>query len=125
MAAFDPFIRTVSDMMRRFGGNGVLEVTKGGVYNPETSSVEPQVIEYAMRAMIFDYVPRMDGAGVENKSLIRNGDKQMFVKTDPELPAPEANDRITFGGITYAVIVAKELNPSGSAPIYYELYLRE
>jgi hypothetical protein len=112
-------------MMRRFGGDGTMVTLTGGTYNSETSTMEPTVTTYDIRAMIFDYVPKQDGVGQENRTLIRNGDKQLLVKTSEEHPAPMPNDKITFGGVTYSVVVVKDLNPSGSQSIYYEVYLRE
>lgn len=125
MSAFNPFLRVVSDMMRRFGGDGTMLKISGGVYDPITSTMSSAESEYPIRAMLFDYVPRLDGSGLEKSSLIRNGDKQLFIKPDEGMPAPEPHDKITFGGITYSVIVVKALDPSGSQPIYYELFLRE
>ena len=125
MSAFNPFLRVVSDMMRRFGGDGTMLRIVNGTYDPDTSTMMPAETTYPIRAMIFDYIPRLDGSGLEKSSLIRNGDKQLFIKTDPVVPAPEPNDKITFGGVTYSVVVVKSLDPSGAQPIYYELYLRE
>lgn len=125
--SFDPFLRTVANMMQRFGGDGTLHSTVGtSVYDPETSSMSVEVKEYPIRGMMFDYVPKMDGAGTNKNNLVRIGDKQLIIKTNSDNPAPKAGtDKITFGGVTYAVITVKTSNPSGATPIYYEAFLRQ
>ncbi len=125
--AFNPFLRVVSDMMRKFGGNGTLEVFTGtSSYDPETSTMVVAKRSYTIRAMMFDYVPRKDGQNLENGSLVRSGDKQLFIKPDTTHPAPKVGtDMIVFGGKRYGIVAIKELNTSGGTTVYYELYIRE
>jgi hypothetical protein len=127
MLPVDPIARTVLMMMARSGGDATLVAPTGEpVYDPETSTVVSPQASYPIRVLVFDYILKTQGIGTMDSTLIRSGDKQVFVKPSPDVPTPKARiDSIIFQGHKYNIVVVKELNPSGSNVVLYELYARE
>jgi hypothetical protein len=131
MNAFD---RTVANMMSRFGTDAHMIVSVSEVYDTSTSENTVVTHDYLVNAMFFDYVRKNEGEGTQQNTLIRTGDKQVYVqppqKNDDGLPLPNFsanNTQLKVGNKTYKIITLKQLNPnlSNDGCILYELYVRE
>lgn len=126
--ALDPIIRTISNMMSRFGGTSTLTVTTSeSSYDYDTSTSEEVVTDYPVQSIAFDYIQKKDGIGSgEGNTLIRSGDKQIFIKPYPSLPLPNPRtDNVTYKGTVYTIVTVKDYNPSGVQSVLYELFIRE
>ena len=117
--------RAVANIMRIHGGDSLLRRVTGGAYNVETSTMATSVAHVTVRTVVMDYTQRMSGLGVE-KTLIRAGDKQVFMVPVEGQPAPQASrDTLVLGGEDFAIITVKEINPSGTKPYAYEILARQ
>jgi hypothetical protein len=73
----------------------------------------------------------MFGDGTKDSTLIRQGDKLLFIrppeKVDPyrlPLVINPSEDRVVVGSTTYKIVTSKQTNPSATNCILYELYVR-
>lgn len=116
----DPIARTIANLIRTRGGSFTMTNSTPGAYNYETSQVELVVQTYTVKAIVFEA-----RESVIPNSLIHAGDKQVFVKADPLIPAPDAvTTQFIYKGKPHRIVWLKELNPSGVAPLMYELFVR-
>lgn len=97
-------------------GNGEFSVT---LLEPATQPVNPwdtpagAPTEHQVNALVSDYPQSMiDG------TLIQQGDKRIMLSAVG--PRPEVNWRVIDRGISYAIMMIREIGPSGVA-LYYEL----
>lgn len=122
----DPFIRVVMNMMQRYGATGSLLVAGPGTYNPATLKTEPQIVSHPVKMITMEFIQM--SSGVKNKagSMIKEGDKQVFMQPDETIPVPRPEiDKITYKGVQHSIVSFKELNPSGNKAVLYELYVRQ
>lgn len=131
MNAFD---RVVLSMMSKFGTTGSIYVAISESYDPSTSENTVSYQDYPVNIMLFDYVRKTEGEGTQSNTLIKTGDKQVFVqppqKTEVGIALPHLNsnrDLLKLGDKTYKIVTAKQLNPSMTqdGSVLYELYVRE
>lgn len=128
------FDRVVSQMMKKYGGSATINVVTGAQYDPTTSENIVTTVDYPVRAMFFDYVRKNEGVGTENNTLIKTGDKQVFIqpthKADPlAAPIPQidpSKDKLTIGNTQYKIITVKQVNANmtDEGCILYELFVR-
>jgi hypothetical protein len=122
----DPIIRTVGNMMARFGGNATLiQETGTGTYDSAASKTTPSQRSYTIRMLAMDYIKKDSGIIDYHGTLIQTGDKQMFIKPDPAIPAPRVDDSVIYEGKKWRIVVLKNHNPSGANAYLYEAYLRQ
>lgn len=120
----DPIVKTVVDMMKRRGGDAQFISSGVPTYDPATSTAISGEVIYPVRALVFDYVAKSLGMGVQGDSLVRSGDKQVFIQPS-NFPRPIAKvDSFMYQGSRFSVIVAKEINPSGDNVLLHELHVR-
>jgi hypothetical protein len=126
MAAYDPFLRVVSNMLSRYGGDGVL-ISRGDTpYNYSTSTQEQREDCYPLRMLAFDFLQKKDGDRPMQNTLIQSGDKQIYMSAGSWVPRPIAGvDEIVYNSRVYSIVTVKELNPSGSTTVYTEMFIRE
>jgi len=116
----DPIVRTINNLMQLRGGPVDLVATTPGVYNPDTSQVDTQVVTVTVRGLVFDAKE-----SVSPNSLIRAGDKQVFIQPQQDMPIPvPMSVELVYGGSRYSVVVVEELNPTGANVLLYELIVR-
>lgn len=126
--------RTVANMVSKFGTQAAINVVIGESYDPSTSENTVTYQEYPVNVMVFDYVRKNEGEGTQGNTLIKTGDKQVYVqppqKTEVGIAMPHLNpnrDLLLLAGKTYKIVTVKQLNPSlaQESCILYELYIRE
>lgn len=130
---FDPFLRVVSNMVTRFGGPAVFIDNSNAItnYNPTTGKATTLPVTYNVAVLAFDFLQKKDGDSTMTNSLIRSGDKQIYMQTQPDpitnvpVPRPTAHvDQLQWNGRTYEIITVKQLNPSGGNVVYTEMFIR-
>lgn len=116
----DPIARTIANLIRMRGGVATLVVKTAGVYDPATSKSITTEDSYDIKHITFNAKD-----SISPNSLIRSGDRQMFVQAEDSFPAPEAaTGTVILNGQTFKIISANPLNPSGVKALMYELILR-
>jgi len=137
MQDFSDFHDAVREFMDEFGSYATyvaqLDV---GEYDPATGTNSTNVSEFQVRAIMTDMSLRSNGLASKLNTLIQEGDKVLYVQpTDSLLPilypygilvVDPTDDKIIIAGVTYKVVTAKTVDPTGSVnkPILYELYVR-
>lgn len=120
----DPIARTVMNMMRVRGGTSYLQVKVVPVYDPATSTASAGgVEEYEVRTIVFDYLPKFSGETTADGTMIKAGDKQVFMNP-ANIPKPKRGDVVLLSGTKWTVVTVKDHNPSGSNSYLYELFVR-
>lgn len=94
-------------------------------YNPSTSRPLTNTEEYAVRAILFDYVNKTEGDTTKTNTQVRSGDKQIFIQPYGLLSSIDAStDKVKVGGVTYDIVTCKTFNPNLSGAVYFEVYGR-
>ena len=120
------FISTVNTFLIEFGGPAVFVRVNAGVYDPILSKVTQTEFLYNTTAIMMDYIKKDEGVKDRENSLIRSGDKQVFIRPILNGPYPKQGvDFIEMAGVRRKIVSVKEVNPSGLEPIFFELYVRE
>jgi len=126
------FDTVVMEMMQEFPMEAIYIKQSEGSYNPATGTVSPSTtLETPVQALLFDLTLQSNGFSVKFGTLIEAGDKNLLVrppnKTDPLAPALVVNpatDRVVVAGVTYKIVTFKEVNPTGTDPVLFDLYIR-
>ncbi len=127
-----PFHTVVRNMMSRYSAPATILSQGVGVYDPTTSEYVASTTSYAVRIIPFDYIKKGDGVGTAEGTTIQTGDRQIYLEplnqtnSDLVMPRLQPNkDRLQVADKLYRIIALKELNPTMSDSILYELYVRE
>lgn len=111
--------------MRLHGGQSVIRVTTGIEYDVETSTMVNTVTTFNVETVVMDYTQKFSGFGTES-TLVKTGDKQVFVKVVDGLPVPVAGrDTLILSGEDFSIVSVKEINPSGIKAYVYEIFARQ
>jgi hypothetical protein len=106
---------TAERLIAQFGQTATLTkyASSGTVYAPTRSSTG-----YGVIVVIMDYRnSEIDG------TLVRQGDKKIYLSTDGLTVTPAASDEITLESVVHSVIDVKPLSPGGTV-VYYEIQAR-
>lgn len=131
ISAFDD---VVQDMMAVYGTEATLVVSSAESYDPETSENTVNVRKIPVKVIFFDYLDKRAGLGSDSGSLIRSGDKQVYIqpphKSTSPYPLPKLDptkDFLEHCGTKYKIVTMKQYNPSMTniGCVLYELYVRE
>ena len=121
----DPVSKTALNMLTKYGGYSTLVSNTYSSYDDSTSIAAKVTKKYQVKTLAFDYLTKHSGSTADANSLIRAGDKQIFLLPSVA-PAPVAVvDSLIHNGRVYNIVFVKDLNPSGSKSILYELFVRE
>lgn len=126
---FEEFDSTVLEFMREFGGDAIYTKQGESEYDTLTGTVTAISKNIPVRGILLDYPSHTYGRTVVPGTEIIAGDKQ-FLMLPPQkdsgfpLVIETVNDRVKIGNTQYSVVVMKEINPTGSDTILYELMLR-
>lgn len=97
-----------------------------GSYDPSTSEYSITQVDTPMQAIMLDLTRSSNGASSKFGTNISEGDKEIYLKPIPSssiIPDP-TSDKVTVGSWTYKMAVVKSLDPTGTSPMLYNLYLR-
>lgn len=126
MAILNGIVKTIDNIINLYGGTCTIRSTSGEVYDPETSTTALEFTDYNVKMVAFDYLQRLSGTGAETNSLVRTGDKQLYVKLLNDQPMPNpVTDSVIYKGIRHNIITIKDTNPSGNYSYILELFIRE
>ena len=118
------------DILADFGGGApgaTFTRSVGGGGQPGTS-VAPTVSTWSGVALIFDYARQDGGTGTYGSTLIKDGDRQLYLAAMDSLGAyimpPAPTDKcLAPDGATYRVETVKPIAPNG-APVMFDIQLR-
>lgn len=127
----DDFHKVVLEFMREYSLIATYVSQTDGAYDPSTGAVSSTKTEIEVEAILLDLTLSSNGLSTRHGQTIVAGDKQLVVRppnqTDP-LASPlvinTATDRVIVNGQDYKVVTFKEINPTGTEPILFDLYLR-
>jgi len=129
MSYLSPFDGVVANMMSMFGGLATLKTYSDGTYIDGENIVDEFLFD--VKVLLTEYPQMGAGEKQEFNTLILAGDKQCFMqpieKTGSGLVPPEVKaniDKIQVGNTEYKIMNMKEVNPSGTNNVLYELHLR-
>lgn len=129
--SFEDFDQLIEEFMGEFGGVAYIIKQTTGAYNPATGSAAVTTTTIEVEAIMLDYPLKRDGLGSDLGTLIQVADKVLYVRPTEKVDANESpldidptKDRVSMAGKEYKIVVAKELNTSGSDSVYFELYLK-
>lgn len=127
MGNLDPIVRTINNILTRYGGTCIVTINiDDGEYDYATSTAVISKTDYTVQMIAFDYIQRMQGIGSETNTLIRSGDKQLFIKQTAGMPLPNpATDSVIYNGTRFNIITVKDVNPSGASSFVLEVFVRE
>jgi hypothetical protein len=109
---------TAAEIIAEFGGDATLRRKVPGVYDPATGLTTIVSTDQVVRCVVIDYPQRfVDG------TLIRVGDKQVYVGTAAGGMTPKVGDSLLSGGVEYQVVNFKPLAPALVA-VLWELQVR-
>ncbi len=78
-----------------------------------------------MKAIVLDYINKFEGSAQQQNTLIRTGDKQVFLYPSQYVKDIDpTSDKLQLGSKVYDIVVVKEMNPNLSNTLYWELYVR-
>lgn len=121
MQKIDPIVRAVLNLLKTRGGPVSMVVNKAGVYNPETSSTDVVVKTFTPLALVQDAKVTL-----ASQALVKEGDKQIFIRPDEGTPKPTPGEtEFKIQGEYLRVYLVREVNPSGTDVIYYEVFARK
>ena len=123
--------RTVYLMLQREGTTATLTQLSPGTYDPATGTNTPDSsVVTTVQALFLDY-SAMTGSETRPGTIIERGDKQCYLNAKSSAgvdlatkPSP-AGDTITINGVVWRIIDAKEINPTQSYTIMWDLLLRK
>lgn len=119
MAEID-YAQKARDALRlivKYGGPVTLREVRAGEYNPDTGTVEDEVIDWPAMGVKTQY--RQD---VIDGTLIQRSDEELYLAA-PGLPRPNTIHKIVIGAAVYSVISVQQLEPH-DIPVLYVLQLR-
>lgn len=130
MSAQDDFNRMIVD----FFNDDPLTVTyqsNSESYSDVTGFNTVSTVSIPCRAIFLDHQLRTSGDSTKDGTLIRQGDKLLFMRPPEKsdtyrlpLVINQALDRILVGTVSYKIVTFKQTNPSAADCILYEIYLR-
>ncbi len=101
------------------------------VFNPSTGVNSSLEIRTTVSGILLDLTMQSNGLTSKFGTAIVAGDKE-FLMLPPEKADPLAtaliintvSDRVIVAGISYTVIAMREANPTGAAPVLFDLHIR-
>lgn len=126
----DDFSCSVLEFMREYASQAQYISISEGSYDPSNGSAAEVRTSIPVDAILLDLTLQSNGLSAKYGTLVQAGDKQAYIRppqTDAvpvSLVVNPVSDRIVIAGIEYKIVTFKELNPTGSAPVLFDLYLR-
>lgn len=132
MVDFSDFDNAVLEFMREFGFIATYEKQNGnGTYDTTTGENVVEIVSIPVEAIIIDLTKPNNGLGSKFGTEILAGDKEIYIrppeKTDPlrtPLVIDHTTDNIVANGVRYNIVVVKEVNPTTTNAIMYNILIR-
>lgn len=131
MSSANDFDRMILDFMNDDPCTAYYQKSNAGAYDPSTGELATTLVEIPVQIILVDMTRNNNGLSSKFGTEILAGDKECFMrppeKADPlmiPLVIDTTADRLRVGSIMYKVQDMKEANPTGAAPILYNLMLR-
>lgn len=127
MADFDSM---VVEFMNEFGTTATIILHHTGTYDTSTGVYANGTTNVSVKAILMDRTLRSDGDQNSANSLIQAGDKQCFIQPPEKnggsvIQINTSSDLCLIGGTTYRIVTMKQINPSTTDNVLFELYLRK
>lgn len=118
MSFYGNLQKTANRLLKGKGQTLTLTRQSAGTYDPTTGAATVTTTTQTVYGAVFDYgIDHIDG------TLIQAGDKQLLISpfnsAGAALTAPQINDTVTLGGVTYTLVEPlKTINPGGTTVLY-------
>ena len=106
---------TAERLIANFGQSATLSktVNSSTAYNPTRTTTG-----YACTVAVLDYRnAEIDG------TLVKRGDKKVYISTDGLTVSPEVHDTLTIGSEVHAILAVMPMSPAGTV-VYWEVQAR-
>jgi hypothetical protein len=119
MSFYSEMATTALELLAEFGVAGVLRRASAGTFDANAGTVTGSSnTDYAITAALFDYSLKESGASLEDGTVIKAGDKQIYVAASGLAVTPVITDLLIINSITYRMANVKVTAPSGVAVLY-------
>lgn len=123
------FDRAALEIVSELGTAATYTSIAQGGYDPVTGTTGVMKSSQPVKAVLFDLTLQSNGMSLRYGTEILAGDKEAYMippqKTGgTAMTISPGTDKLTVAGVAYTVVTFKELNPTGSDPVVYFLYLR-
>ena len=123
------FDAAVLDIVNELGAVGTYVQSSKSEYSPTTGMLVGGTTKIPAKMIIMDLTLQSNGLSLRYGTEVISGDKEAYmvppVKAGgPAISITPGSDKVIFAGVTYSVVTFKEVNPSGTSPVVYFLYLR-
>lgn len=123
------FDTVVLQMMDDFGSSQTYVMSSQEDYDTETGTVVSTTTSVPVRMILMDLTLQSNGLSLKYGTEILAGDKEAYVQppvknAGPALVITPGSDKLVVNSVPYTVVTFKEVNPTGSDPVLYTLYLR-
>lgn len=126
----DEFDRIVTEFMTETlsAANVTISNSLPGSYDPATGTVASTSSTVSAYGILMDLTLQSNGASLKYGTMVQAGDKELYLQPPvvsgySTLIVP-GQTKIVVAGLTWSVVTMKEINPTGTTPILYTLYLR-
>jgi len=131
MSSANDFDRMILDFMNDDPCTAYYQKSFAGSYDPATGELAVTLVEIPVQVILVDLTRNNNGLSSKFGTTILVGDKDCYMRP-PEKADPLATplvidttaDRLRVGSIVYKVYDMKSADPTGSAPLLYNLMLR-
>lgn len=130
MADFTDFDNALSEFFEEFGFEATY-LKHEDSYSSTTLKSTQTVIEIPIEAILLDLTLQSNGLSTKFGTLVLAGDKELYVrptnKSDPIRPSltiDPSKDRVKVNGVEYKIVTMKEINPTATEPLVFDLYIR-
>lgn len=119
----------VLSIVSELGTTGTYTSITQGSYDPVAGTTGVMKSSQPVKVVLFDLTLQSNGMSLRYGTEILAGDKEAYMippqKTGgAAVTVSPGVDKLTVAGVAYTVVTFKELNPTGSDPVVYFLYLR-
>jgi hypothetical protein len=126
------FDNVVLEFMREYPTTVNFTRVVDSSYDPATGQVTTSSTPWTLNAILVDLQTMKDGVSTRFGTVFVAGDKEVFIqppqKADPSAvpltTIDPSTDKIVVNGITYNIVSWREVNPTGTDPILFDLYIR-
>lgn len=131
MSNFDDFDSAILEFFDDFGFTAIYIQRGVSTYNTSTGENVVTSVEIPVQAILLDLTLQSNGLSAKFGTLVMAGDKELYIrppnKTDPyriPLVVNTTSDVVIVNAIDYKIVNTKEINPTATEPLLYDLHIR-